>query len=231
MKTLFKKNVLIWSAMLCGVLLDLALIGVGLLRYPSLLEAARASTAIACVALLLVYGCVGICLPINASQAVTTALWQGTAVGLLIGVIFAVDITVEDFIDMGRQASTFSTLGFMMLIFLLFGIAGARGTQKTRQLPLGILASLWSALVGVLIALLFGFTVNFFFTQRLEHILSSDYISSGMSDPQAFAFFNTLDSASSHLVEAPIIAGVCGTIGALVCKGISRLPATPGRIS
>ena len=231
MKTLFKKNVVIWSAMLCGVLLDLALIGVGLLRYPSLLEAARASTAIACVALLLVYGCVGIGLPIKASQAVTTALWQGTAVGLLIGVSFAVDIAVEDFVDMGRQASTFSTLGFMLLIFLLFGIAGARGTQKTRQLHLGMLASLWSSLVGVLIALLFGFTVNFFFTQRLEHILSSDYISSGMSDPQAFTFFNTLDSASSHLVEAPIIAGVCGTIGALVYKAISRLPATPGRIS
>lgn len=223
MMVLFKKNVVIWLAMLCGVLLDLALIGVGLLWYPSLLEAGRASTAITCVVVLLLYGCVGIGLPIKANQAVTTALWQGTAVGLIIGISFAGDMIVEDFIDMGRQASMFSTLGFMMLIFLLFGLAGARGTQKTRQIHLGILASLWSALLGVLIALLFGFAVNFLFTQRLEHILSSDYVSSGMSDPQAFTFFNSLASASSHLVEAPLIAGVCGTIGALAMQGVISL--------
>ena len=81
MKALFKKNVVLWLAMLCGVLLDLALMGVGLLWYPSLLEAGRASTAMTCVVMLLVYGCVGIGLPIKASQAVMAALWQGTAVG------------------------------------------------------------------------------------------------------------------------------------------------------
>jgi len=223
MRALFKKNVVLWLAMLCGVLLDLALMGVGLLWYPSLLEAGRASTAMTCVVMLLVYGCVGIGLPIKASQAVMAALWQGTAVGLIIGVIFAVDMSVEDFIDLGRQASLFSTLGFMLLIFLLFGLAGARGTQKTRHIPLGILGSLWSAMIGVLIALLFGFAVNFLFTQRLEHILSSDYVSSGMSDPQAFTFFHSLESASSHLMEAPLIAAVCGTIGALTMQGLISL--------
>ena len=188
MRALFKKNVVLWLAMLCGVLLDLALMGVGLLWYPSLLEAGRASTAMTCVVMLLVYGCVGIGLPIKASQAVMAALWQGTAVGLIIGVIFAVDMSVEDFIDLGRQASLFSTLGFMLLIFLLF-----------------------------------GFAVNFLFTQRLEHILSSDYVSSGMSDPQAFTFFHSLESASSHLMEAPLIAAVCGTIGALTMQGLISL--------
>src|SRR2546421_3563377 len=156
MRTLFKKNVVIWLAMLCGVLLDLALIGASLFRYPSLLEAARASTAITCGVMLLLYGCVGIYLPIKANPAVTTALRIGTVSGLIIGAIFVVDLTVEDFIDLGRQASIFSTLGFMLLIFLCFGFTGAAGTQKNRHLSLGILASLWSALLGVLIALLFG---------------------------------------------------------------------------
>ncbi len=59
--------------------------------------------------------------PFKASQAVATALWQGTAVGLIIGVIFAVDITVENFNDLERTAITFSTLGFMMLIFSSLG--------------------------------------------------------------------------------------------------------------
>src|SRR5262249_30035095 len=95
--------------------------------------------------------------------------------------------------------------------------------QKTTRLSLGILASLWSALLGVLIVILFGFLVNFLFLQRLEHLLFSDYLTSGMSDPQAFTFFNAFDSASSHLLEAPILASICGTLGGLIMQGRSTL--------
>ena len=190
-----------------------------LLWYPTVLGAGRASTVLVCGAMLLVYGSVGVGLPIKANPTVTTALKVGTVLGLIIGAIFVVDLIVEDFIDLGQEASSFSTLGFMALIFLCFGFAGASGTHKTSRLSLGILASLWSALLGVLIVLLFGFLLNFLFLQRLEHLLVSDYLSSGMSDPQAFTFFNAFDSASSHLIEAPILAGICGTLGVLIMQG------------
>lgn len=214
---------MLWLLMLCGVLLDLTLMSFSLLWYPSVLAAGRASTVLTCGAMLLVYGAVGVCLPLKASPTVTTALRGGTIYGLIIGAIFVVDLTVEDFVDLGQQASTFSTLGFMLLIFLCFGGAGASGTHKTHHFSLGVLASLWSALLGVLIALLFGFLVNFVFLQRLEHLLFSDYLSSGMRDPQAFTFFNAFDSASSHLIEAPILAGICGTLGALIVQGRTAL--------
>lgn len=223
MKALSNKNGTLWLGMLCGVLFDLLLIGLSLLMYPSLLEAGRASTALGCVPLLLLYGCFGIVIPSRASQAVTAALWQGTAVGLIVGVIFVIDLTVEYFVDMGSQASALSTLGFMALIFFLFGLSGARGIQKTGQLHLGVLSGVWSAMIGVMIAVFFGFVMNFFFMQRLEHILYADYASSGMNDPRAFTFFNSLDSAFSHLLEAPILAVVFGTCGALLMKEIAFL--------
>lgn len=222
MKILSRKNTL-WQVMLGGVLIDLALIGLSLALYSSLLDGRRAITMTVCLLLLLLYACFGIALPLRASPKIMTALWAGMVFGLLIGVVFIVDIIMEDFIDLGSQASTFSTLGFMFFIFLLFAGAGTYGTYKTDQFRLGLLASIWSAMLGVLIVVLVGFTLNFLFMQRMEHILVSDYLRSGMSSPQAFTFFNALDSASTHLLEAPILAAVFGSLGGLLMKGLNAL--------
>ncbi len=214
---------LLWQIMLWGVLLDLALVGLSLLLHPSLLEARYVSTAIFCVILLLVYGCIGVGLPLLSDQAVTRALWQGTGFGLLMGSVFVINIAVEYFFDMNSQASTLSTLGFMALLFLLFGVASARTVMQTGQLLLGVLTSVWSAFLAILITVLFGVVVNFFFQQRLEHILASDYLRSGMSDLGTFTFFNTLDSASSHLLEAPLLAAIFGILGGLIGKRLLSL--------
>ena len=222
MKIRSRKSTL-WQVMVCGVLIDLALIGLSLVWYPSLLNGGRAVTMAVCLLLLLLYGCLGVALPLRASPIVMTALWAGMVFGLLIGVVFIVDIIVEDFIDLGSQASTFSTLGFMFFIFLLFAGAGTYGTYKTGQFRLGLLASIWSAMLGVLIVVLVGFTLSFLFMQRMEYILASDYLQSGMSNRQAFTFFNALDSASTHLLEAPILATVFGSLGGLLMKSLNVL--------
>ena len=214
------KRTLLWQVMVCGILIDLALIGLSLLLYPSLLDGGRVLTVIACLVLLVLYGALGIGLAWNASQAVLIALWGGMIFGLLIGVLFAVDLVVEDFIDLGSQAGAFSTLGFMLLIFCLFAGAGVYGTAKTEQIRFGVLASIWSAMLGVVIVVLLGFAVNFFFLQRLEHLLASDYVHSGMNSPEAFTFFNALDSASTHLLEAPLLAAMFGSLGSVIMKGL-----------
>jgi len=221
--TLFTtRKTLLWQVMLWGGLLNLVFITIVLLWHPSLLSAQSLATVIFCIILLLVYICIGVTLPLRAGQTVTTVLWQGTGFGFLIGFLFTIDIAVEYFLDMSSQVSTLSTLGFMSLLFLLFGVVGARISQRTGHLLLGSLASVWSALLGVLIAVLFGVIVNLVFLQRLEHLLASDYLRSGMRDMTTFTFFNTLDSASSHLLEAPILAAIFGTLGALLGKSIIR---------
>ena len=126
---------------------------------------------------------------------------------------------------MDRQVSTISTLGFMLFIFLIFAYAGWHDTNESSQLSLGIFTSVWSSMIGVVIALLFGFTINFLFTQRLEQNLqaSAEYLRSSSHDLETFTFWNTLDSASSHLLEAPIIAVVLGTMGSLIRLGFNKL--------
>ena len=201
------------------------LIGYGMLRYPLIVNEAGVLSLLTPAFLLLLYGVVAIIVTHKPGQARSNALKSGTVFGLLVGLTFIVTISVENFVDMDRQVSTISTLGFMLFIFLIFAYAGWHGTNESSQLSLGIFTSVWSSMIGVVIALLFGFTINFLFTQRLEQNLqaSAEYLRSGSHDLETFTFWNTLDSASSHLLEAPIIAVVLGTLGSLIRLGFNKL--------
>ena len=200
------------------------LIGYGTIRYPLIVSEGGLFSLLTPAFMLLVYGVVAIRITHQPIQASSSTLKSGTLFGLLVGITFIFTISVENFFDIGQQAITISTLGFMLFIFLVFAYAGWHGTRESSQLPLGILSSVWSAMIGVVIALIFGFIVNFLFTQRLEQNLqaSAEYLQSGSHDLETFTFWNTLDSASSHLLEAPIIAIVFGTLGSLIYLGFSQ---------
>jgi hypothetical protein len=201
------------------------LIGYGMLRYPLILSEAGVLSLLTPVFILLLYGVAAIWVTYQPNQASSSALKSGTVFGLVVGITFIITIAVENFAGMSGQVSTISTLGFMLLIFLIFAFAGWHGTKQSSQVSLGILASVWSSMIGVVIALLFGFTINFLLTQRLEQNLqaSAEYLRSGSHDLETFTFWNTLDSASSHLLEAPIIAVVLGTLGSLISLGFGQL--------
>lgn len=212
------------QAMIGSVLLLIGCIGYGMLHYPHILHEGGVTSVALPLALLLLYAGAAVWGTHQPSHARSVALRDGTLVGLVIGLVFIADIAVENFIAMNSQVSTTATFSFMLLIFLLFAGAGWRGATDAGQVRLGIVASMWSALIGVLIALLFGFAVNFVFPHQLEQNLqaSAEFVRSGMYDLATFTFYNTLDSASSHLLEAPLIAAVCGAIGSLVGVGMTH---------
>ena len=221
MKKRVRTSVPFWPLLPSLALLDLVLVGVILLQAPLLGSTPYLSTTLFTSLLLLLYGGVGVGLPwfVHATS-VKNVLWQATRIGLLIGLFFVVDIAVEYFVDLNQAASALSTASFMGLILLAFAGAGVLGTRLTGHWLLGVLCSVWSAMLGVLIALLFGMAVNVLFLQRLETISAADYAKSGMHDPAAYAFFGTLDTASTHLFEAPVYAAICGTLGALIFTGV-----------
>jgi hypothetical protein len=201
-----------------ALILIIALIGYGMVRYPLIVSEAGVSSIFLPVFMLLLYGVAAVWFTHRPGQAHVAALRTGTAYGLVVGVTFIITISVENFVDIIGQVGTISTLGFMLLIFLLFALAGRRGGKDSGQLRWGIFASVWSAMIGVLIALLFGFAINFLFAPRLEQNLqaSAEYVRSGSHDLATFTFWNTLESASSHLLEAPVIAAIFGSLGSLI---------------
>jgi hypothetical protein len=218
-------NVRIRQGFISAIIVVAMLIGYGMLRYPLIVSEEGVLSLLTPAFMLLLYGVAAIWVTRQPNEASSSVLKSGTVFGLVVGITFIVAIAVENFAGMSGQVSTISTLGFMLLIFLIFAFAGWYGTKQSSQLSLGILASVWSAMIGVVIALLFGFTVNFLFTQRLEQNLqaSAEYLRSGSYDLETFTFWNTLDSASSHLLEAPMIALGVGTFGSLISLGFSQL--------
>jgi hypothetical protein len=223
-------RVLRWVIAMLVVLL-LALIGFGLLRYPLIVSRGGGEMVGLPVVLLAVYGAAAVAATWQPSPARLLALRDSAVFGAIIGLIFVADISVENFVDLGGSAGSAATLGFMLLLFVMFAVAGWRAVFDTGQAPLGIFASVGSAMIGVLIALLYGFAINTLFAQRLGQNLqgSAEYLRSGLPDLATFTFYNTLDSAGSHLLEAPIIAAVLGTLASVLAYAVARRRANPKR--
>jgi hypothetical protein len=61
--------------------------------------------------------------------------------------------------------------------------------------------------------LICGFALGALFMSHMQQILAGEYAQSGMSDPSAFVIRYTLDSASTHLLHAPLVAALFGLVG------------------
>ncbi len=143
--------------------------------------------------------------------------------GLLIGLLFIINISVEDFINW--QTKTFnliSTLSMMFLIFISFSIISVMRTLHTHNIIKGIKSSFVSALLGTTIALCFGFSIIYLFPQRMAFILKNDPGFKDYNSPISFAFLNAFDNASNHVIAAPIISIIMGALGGVIALLILR---------
>ena len=150
--------------------------------------------------LLLVYGAIGLILH---SRMNKKAVDLATRFGFYIGIIFTLDLILETFIDLGNQGNSIGTFIFMGIVFFSWAIVGAIGRMKTDNFRMGILISLWSSMVAILIAIIVGLFINLLFSNHLEQTLlySQEYMRSPLRDIKIFTLYNTLiDSAITHLI-------------------------------
>ena len=108
----------------------------------------------------------------------------------------------------------------MGLMIVLFGAAASVAFRLTGSLPLAALAAVWCAIVGTVITCAFGFATDLAFLPRLVHNLSPAFARSGLDDPRAFVVRNTIESASAHLLMAPIVAAVVGLLAGTATAGL-----------
>jgi hypothetical protein len=144
--------------------------------------------------------------------------------GLIIGLLFIINISTEEFIKWQTKAgSLVSTLTMMLLIFNSFSFIGAIGTFKTESFKSGLKSSFVSALLGTLIAICFGFLINFLFPDRMVYVLKGYPGYADFTNPRAFTFYNAFDNASNHVIIAPIISIFMGIIGGCAALTILRM--------
>jgi hypothetical protein len=172
------------------------------------------------VALLLLYAGVALWLPKLAGSPWQVPLQLGTLVGICLGALEVVNISLESLADLGRPASSISSLALMLALFCGWGVAGFWATRRAGSLRLGVLAAVWAAMVSITIAVTFGFVLPYIALPRLAHDMAADpdFLRSGWHDPVAFAIANTFDSGFTHLLEAPIIGAMFGVLGGALAK-------------
>ena len=144
--------------------------------------------------------------------------------GLIIGFLFIINISIEEFINWHtKSGSLVSTLIMMFLIFISFSIISAIKTFKTENIVTGLKSSVISALLGTIIALCFGFLINYIFSERMIFTLKGYPGYNDFINPKAFTFYNAFDNASNHVIIAPIISIIMGLLGGLATMIILRL--------
>jgi len=144
--------------------------------------------------------------------------------GFIIGLLFIINISIEEFISwQSKTGSLVSTLTMMFLIFISFSIISAIKTIKTESFKSGLKSSFVSALLGTIIALSFGFLINYLFPERMVLVLKGYPGYTDFSNPRAFTFFNAFDNASNHVIIAPIISIIMGSIGGWTALTILKL--------
>jgi hypothetical protein len=110
------------------------------------------------------------------------------------------------------------SIGFMAIIFLLWGIGGARTVRSGESIRAGMATAVLSAGICMLIAVAAGFMIEFFIAPPDPVAVSgwAEFRRSGWTDAHAFGIANTLDSGFTHLIIAPIVAMIFGGVGSLL---------------
>ncbi len=201
-----KKRVTIFTILLPAFLLAI-LMTVALINYPVIFEKAKETVVIVFVAMVVYVLVWAFIKPDNFSK-------NG---GLLIGSLFIVNISMEEFINWQTHTSMLiSTLTMMFLIFISFSIISALKTVQTQNIFKGIKSSFVSALLGTIIALCFGFLIDYLFSDRMISVLKNYPGYNDYSNPKAFTFFNSFDNASNHVIIAPIVSLIMGSLGGAI---------------
>jgi hypothetical protein len=211
------------NEMLVGISVVFALIFYSVLRHPASVSQGGLLFFIASVGALLAYGGAALWARRSLSDSIQVALGHGARMGLLLGAAAILNISLEYFGSLDTPWKAVLGVGMWALMFLLFGATGSATYYRTESLPHAVIASVWCALVSVVAAVLYGFSVNLFFMPHLQQILEGDFTQSGMADSQAFVIQNTLNAASSHLFVAPSMAMFFGFAGGFACMMISSI--------
>jgi hypothetical protein len=139
--------------------------------------------------------------------------------GSIAGLVEVVNIAFERF-GFAQPVTAAFSLASMLVLFLLWALAGARTARDLRHFRPGVIAAVMSAGVCMVIAVTAGFATELFIAPPRPDVISTwaEFRSSGWLDAQAFGIANTLDSGFTHLWMGPIIALLVGSLGAWLGK-------------
>lgn len=139
----------------------------------------------------------------------------------IFGVIAAGVDTVNSVVDHIHSAAAFApAVNFtaLLVMFSLWGSAGARTSRDHGHFRPGVMTALMSAGVTMLIAVVSGFALELFIAPTSDASTWAAFKRSAWTDARAFAIANTFHSGFTNFWLGPAIALVVGSIGAWIGK-------------
>ena len=134
--------------------------------------------------------------------------------GLATGLFEILAISAENGVPSFLQTKWFQ-LAEITGVFCAWGFAGFYASRELTSLRAGLLTAILASMICMLTAVTGGLIIELYLIPADPAVVATwqEFKRSGWTDPTAFRIANTFDSASSHLLLAPIVAAIFGTIG------------------
>ena len=211
------------AAALAGIAAIFAMAARGVLSHPSSVAGRETSGVILAVTCLLIYATAAILTLRPPLVSAPHPLALGARIGLILSACAVVNMSLEHFVALGPGLSALRGVSMWALMFMLYGAAGSITWQRTASPGLSLAAALWASVLSTIATVAFGFALTVFAMPYMRHILADAFAQSAMHDSAAFVVRNTLESASSHLIIAPMLAVLFGGLGAAASALLSSL--------
>jgi hypothetical protein len=213
-------RVLLECALLGFVAANLGLIAVATKRYPPFFSQPGAHNfVLEPVLALLAYAVAIVLISRTRGPHWDSILRAAILFGGFSGIVEVINIGIENSAASASQGPVVP-VGFMVITFALWGIAGFRTARSLSSTRSGLLAAVSSACICMLIAVATGFVVQFLLVPPEPSYVSTwaEFKRSGWTDARAFGVANTLDSGFTHLIVAPIVALLIGGLASFVAR-------------
>ncbi len=206
------------------IALNLVMVAVALVRYrPFFLQPSAGVEVLWPVMIFAVYAVVAFWLGRRQGAKWKVISRTATIFGIAGGLAEVVNILLENEIPVAVTIPAVSLM-FMVGVFASWGVAGYWTTRSLSSVRAGVLTGVLAAAVCMLIGVIAGFVIQLFIAHPDRAFVSTwaEFKRSGWTDPYAFWLANTLESASTHLVMAPVIGCVVGGVGASIARQFNR---------
>jgi len=207
---------------------NLAIVAVGLARYPLIFAQERAPWVVFDLVILVAYAAAGFVAARLITHAATPAIRLATWLGVAAGLLMSADITREYFVDAGQAIGFGVGLAAFLTTLIIFAIAAGRASDGS--LRRGAAAGAWSAIVCMTLVLAYAWLLNYLFMDYLAGILVRDpeYLRGNtLVDPPSYTVWNTLSALASHGALLPLLGAVLGTGGAWMNAARKRRDNNP----
>ena len=211
-----------------GAMLNIGLIVYGAIRFPSAWRAGPEGV-VAGIGISTVYALIGWFGAPATERLDPAILGLALRFGAAVGGMFAISMLCEYIVPHDHEQNVLLAYTTFGLFFFALLVAGAVGTLFTRRLGLGVLTSVWAALIASVswFMLLLVYYFAFLDTPQEARFLVIDQViadhqrhlrKGGSQDLRAFIYNDLMGGGFFHSLLAPLLAVPLGALSGLAAK-------------